>query len=104
MRGVNKTDALNLVTNFGSVRAAVNAPRDELLLMQGWGEKKAKSWGKAVREPFRIRRARAREGGVEVSSKCSVILPEPQTHIHDGNDEDTVMAEREHEMEILQWE
>lgn len=103
VRGVNKTDALNLVTNFGSVRAAVNAPREELLLMQGWGEKKAKSWDKAVREPFRIRKVRAREDRVDASSSRAVV-PLESTHIHDGDDEDALTVEQEREVETLQQE
>ena len=103
VRGVNKTDALNLVTNFGSVRAAVNAPREELLLMQGWGEKKAKSWDKAVREPFRVRKARAREDRVDASSSRAVV-PLESTHIHDGDDEDALTVEQEREIETLQQE
>jgi DNA excision repair protein ERCC-1 len=56
-RGVNKTDALSLVSNFGSVRTAVNAKPEEILLLDGWGQKKVKQWHNAVTEPFRTRHA-----------------------------------------------
>jgi DNA excision repair protein ERCC-1 len=56
-RGVNKTDAVSLVTNFGSVRTAVNAQPEDLSLIAGWGEKKVMRWHSAVREPFRSEKA-----------------------------------------------
>ena len=56
-RNINKTDAASLISNFGSLRAAVNAQPEELALVPGWGEKKVKTWVTTVREPFRVRRA-----------------------------------------------
>jgi DNA excision repair protein ERCC-1 len=56
-RGVNKTDAISLVTNFGSVRTAVNAQPEDLSLIAGWGEKKVQRWYSAVHEPFRSEKA-----------------------------------------------
>jgi len=61
-RSINKTDALGLVSNFGSVRTAINASPEEVGLIAGWGEKKVQRWCSAVREPFRIRQA-AKRGG-----------------------------------------
>lgn len=62
-RSVNKTDAVALVSAFGSVRAAVNARPEEIAGITGWGEKKVQRWCGTVREPFRVRRAAKR--GVE---------------------------------------
>lgn len=59
-RSINKTDALGLVSNFGSVRTAVNAGPEEIGLIAGWGEKKVQRWCNAVREPFRIKKAAKR--------------------------------------------
>ncbi|KAL1599631.1 ssDNA endonuclease and repair protein rad10 [Paraconiothyrium brasiliense] len=59
-RSINKTDALGLVSNFGSVRTAVNASPEEVGLIAGWGEKKVQRWCNAVREPFRIKKAAKR--------------------------------------------
>jgi DNA excision repair protein ERCC-1 len=59
-RSVNKTDALCLVSNFGSIRTAVNAHPEEILLLQGWGQTKVKAWYQAVNEPLRNRRAQKR--------------------------------------------
>lgn len=55
-RTINKTDAASLISNFGSLQAAVNAQPEELALVPGWGEKKVKSWVSVVREPFRVKR------------------------------------------------
>lgn len=56
-KSINKTDAASLISNYGTLRAAVNAPPEELALIPGWGEKKVKDWCRAVREPFRVRNA-----------------------------------------------
>lgn len=56
-RTINKTDAASLISNFGSLRAAVNAQPEELALVPGWGEKKINAWVATVREPFRVKRA-----------------------------------------------
>ncbi|KAF2706858.1 DNA repair protein rad10, partial [Pleomassaria siparia CBS 279.74] len=61
-RSINKTDALGLVSNFGSIRTAVNAGPEEVGLIAGWGEKKVQRWCGSVRDPFRIKRAAKRIG------------------------------------------
>jgi len=58
VRNVSKKDAVSLVTTYGSVRAALNAEKEEIILIQGWGEKKAERWEKAAREPFMVRKGR----------------------------------------------
>lgn len=60
-RSINKTDAVTLVSNLGSVRAAVNARPEEVALLDGWGEKKVQQWCSTVRENFRVAKA-ARRG------------------------------------------
>ncbi|KAL2119617.1 hypothetical protein VTJ04DRAFT_6578 [Mycothermus thermophilus] len=62
-RNVNKSDAVALVSEFGSLRNAVNAPPERIAAVSGWGEKKVKSWVKAVEEPFRVRKGRRKGGG-----------------------------------------
>jgi DNA excision repair protein ERCC-1 len=59
-RGINKTDAVGLVSNFGRIRTAVNATPEEIGLIGGWGEKKVQRWCNAVREPFRLQKAAKR--------------------------------------------
>ena len=56
-RSINKTDAASLISNFGTLRAAVNAQPEELSLVPGWGEKKVKVWCSTMRENFRVRKA-----------------------------------------------
>jgi DNA excision repair protein ERCC-1 len=59
-RSINKTDALGLVSAFGSIRTAINAPPEEVALVAGWGEKKVRRWCGVVGEPFRVRKAAKR--------------------------------------------
>ncbi|KAK5055145.1 hypothetical protein LTR84_012893 [Exophiala bonariae] len=63
-RNINKTDAASLISNFGSLRAAVNAQPEELAIVPGWGEKKVKAWATTIREPFRIKRAAKSNAGL----------------------------------------
>jgi len=60
-RSVNKADAVALVSSFGSLRNAVNADAEQVAVISGWGERKVKSWCKAVEEPFRVKRAARRQ-------------------------------------------
>ncbi|PMD55679.1 uncharacterized protein K444DRAFT_616743 [Hyaloscypha bicolor E] len=56
-RSINKTDAVSLVSAFGSVKAAINARPEEIAIVGGWGEKKVRRWCAVVDEPFRARKA-----------------------------------------------
>jgi len=68
-RSINKTDAVSLVSAFGSVRAAVNARPEEIAVVSGWGEKKVRRWCEVVQEPFRVRKAARR--GLERNKEAS---------------------------------
>jgi DNA excision repair protein ERCC-1 len=59
-RGINKSDAVSLVSAFGSVRNAVNADAEQVAVIGGWGEKKVKRWCGVVEEPFRVQTAAKR--------------------------------------------
>jgi DNA excision repair protein ERCC-1 len=59
-RAINKTDAVSLVSEFGSIRTAVNAQHESVANIAGWGEKKVQQWCNSVREPFRVQRAAKR--------------------------------------------
>ena len=61
-RGVNKADAVGLVSTFGTLKGAINADEEEVRSIQGWGEIKVKRWCSVVREPFRVVRAEKRAG------------------------------------------
>ncbi|KIW13040.1 hypothetical protein PV08_08227 [Exophiala spinifera] len=75
-RTINKTDAASLISNFGSLRAAVNAQPEELALVPGWGEKKVKAWTTIVREPFRVKRA---------AKSSAALLRQESTMYSDGD-------------------
>jgi len=77
-RSINKTDALSLVSAFGSVRAAVNARPEEIGEIPGWGEKKVQRWCGTVRENFRIRKAAKRGVGLS-REESSMSLPREQS-------------------------
>jgi DNA excision repair protein ERCC-1 len=77
-RTINKTDAASLISNFGSLRAAVNAQPEELALVPGWGEKKVKAWCSTVREPFRVKRA--------ARTNASLLRQESSMDASIGND------------------
>jgi DNA excision repair protein ERCC-1 len=64
-RGVNKTDAVALISARGSVRAAVNVSAEELVALQGWGERKSKAWLDAVNRGFRREGAKRRQRALE---------------------------------------
>ena len=66
-RSVNKTDAVSLVSQFGSIRTAVNARHEDVAGIAGWGEKKVERWCASVREPFRIQRAAKRGLATEIT-------------------------------------
>ena len=77
-RSINKTDALSLVSAFGSVRAAVNARPEEIGEITGWGEKKVQRWVGTVRENFRVRKATRRGVGIG-REESSVALSRGQS-------------------------
>ena len=53
-RGINKADAISLVSAFGSLKGAINADPEQVSVINGWGEKKVKRWCSVVEEPFRV--------------------------------------------------
>ncbi|CCF41448.1 DNA repair protein rad10 [Colletotrichum higginsianum] len=54
-RSVNKSDAVALVSNFGSLKNAINADPEQIGIIAGWGAVKVNKWAKAVEEPFRAK-------------------------------------------------
>ena len=68
-RSINKTDAVSLVSQFGTIRTAVNARHEDVAGIAGWGEKKVQRWCASVREPFRVKKAAKRGIGREESSR-----------------------------------
>lgn len=68
-RSLNKSDAIALVANFGSLKNAINAEPEQLSMMSGWGGVKVKRWAAAVEEPFRAKKAAKR--GFQSSSTAT---------------------------------
>jgi DNA excision repair protein ERCC-1 len=60
-KGINKTDAASVLTQFGSVRTAMAATPDELALISGLGEVKVKRLYDAFHKPFSSKAARKRQ-------------------------------------------
>ncbi|KAL1998784.1 hypothetical protein VTN02DRAFT_5586 [Thermoascus thermophilus] len=59
-RTINKSDAASLISTFGSLQAAVNAQPEQISSIPGWGERKVRQWCHAVREDFRVEKAKRR--------------------------------------------
>lgn len=59
-RSINKTDAISLVSQTGTIRRAVNLQPEEVAVVPGWGDKKVQRFCSTVREPFRIQRTAKR--------------------------------------------
>ncbi|KAK5108387.1 hypothetical protein LTR62_008343 [Meristemomyces frigidus] len=95
-RSVNKTDAVSLVSQFGTVRTAVNARHEDVATIAGWGEKKVQRWCAAVREPFRIERAGRRmlsTQGTEASVAEGEVAGPPEAN-GNGSGASVLLANR----------
>ncbi|KAK2612992.1 ssDNA endonuclease and repair protein rad10 [Conoideocrella luteorostrata] len=68
-RSLNKSDAVALVANFGSLQNAINAEQEQLGMIGGWGGIKVKRWSAAIEEPFRAKKAAKR--GLQASKPGS---------------------------------
>lgn len=84
-RSINKTDAVGLVSNFGSVRTAVSAKPEEVALVDGWGEKKVQRWCGTVRESFRIRKTKTLGRGLSSDVPLSREPSRAEGEIEDRN-------------------
>ncbi|KAI4592820.1 ssDNA endonuclease and repair protein rad10 [Pestalotiopsis sp. 9143b] len=83
-RGINKADAVSLVSAFGSVRNAVNAEPEQVSIIGGWGETKVKRWCSVVQEPFRIQHAAKRRVlATETSNAADQALPISRVPLRD---------------------
>ena len=91
-RSINKTDAVSLVSAFGSVRAAVNARPEEIGEITGWGEKKVQRWCGTVRENFRVRKAAKKGVGLE-RELSSIGLTRGESSIASATDDERRILE-----------
>ncbi|TRX95669.1 hypothetical protein FHL15_003627 [Xylaria flabelliformis] len=82
-RGINKADAISLVSNFGSIKNAVNADPEQVAIIGGWGEKKVKRWCSVVEEPFRVQQAKRRAVPSESNTPLNQALPLSRVPLRD---------------------
>jgi DNA excision repair protein ERCC-1 len=86
-RSLNKTDAVALVANFGSLKNAMNADTEQLGTLSGWGGVKIKRWTSAIEEPFRAKRAAKRgvpaEGASQGASRLEQAVPLSRVPLRD---------------------
>jgi DNA excision repair protein ERCC-1 len=73
-RAINKTDAVSLVSQFGTIHTAVNARHEDVATIAGWGEKKVQQWCQSVQEPFRVVRAGKR--GIDLE-RLNLVSTQP---------------------------
>lgn len=75
-RGINKADAISLVSAFGSLKNAINGDPEQVAVIGGWGEKKVKRWCSVVEEPFRVQMtAKRRLNPSETSAAFDQAIP-----------------------------
>ncbi|KAI0506075.1 mating-type switching protein swi10 [Xylaria bambusicola] len=82
-RGINKADAVSLVSAFGSIKDAVNADPEQVAIINGWGEKKVKRWCSVVEEPFRVQQAKRRLITSETNTVLDQALPLSRVPLRD---------------------
>ncbi|WBW72274.1 ERCC1 DNA repair endonuclease non-catalytic subunit Swi10 [Schizosaccharomyces osmophilus] len=55
VRGINKSDSLTLLSQFGSLKGALSASREDLEQLEGWGPTKVNRFLEAAQQPFMSR-------------------------------------------------
>ncbi|KAK2626175.1 hypothetical protein QTJ16_004437 [Diplocarpon rosae] len=90
-RSINKTDAVTLVSAFGSIKGAINASPEEVAVVGGWGEKKVRRWCGVVDEPFRARKATKRgldstEGALNRAKPLGMVPLRSMPSLGEGGD------------------
>ncbi|KAK4232489.1 restriction endonuclease type II-like protein [Podospora fimiseda] len=71
-RNINKADAVSLVGSFGSLRNAVNADREQVSVVNGWGERKVNSWCRVVEQPFRVKKTAKKSAPARASQAVPI--------------------------------
>ncbi|KAI2628649.1 restriction endonuclease type II-like protein [Hypoxylon sp. NC1633] len=83
-RGINKADAISLVSAFGSLKNAINADPEQVSIISGFGEKKVKRWCDVVEEPFRVQHAAKRRlVGSDGSTSLDKAIPLSRAPLRD---------------------
>ncbi|OTB00290.1 hypothetical protein M426DRAFT_75893 [Hypoxylon sp. CI-4A] len=82
-RGINKADAISLVSSFGSLRNAINGDPEQVSSIGGWGEKKVKRWCSVVEEPFRVQNAAKRRAVERENNVMEKAIPLSRVPLRD---------------------
>ncbi|KAI1387609.1 restriction endonuclease type II-like protein [Hypoxylon trugodes] len=82
-RGINKADAISLVSAFGSLTNAINGDPEQVSVISGWGEKKVKRWCSVVEEPFRVQHAAKRRLVEGANSAADKAIPLSRVPLRD---------------------
>ncbi|KAL4921111.1 restriction endonuclease type II-like protein [Aspergillus aurantiobrunneus] len=82
-RTINKSDAASLISTFGSLQNAINAQPEQISAVPGWGEKKVRQWCGAVREDFRVEKAKRATAPKRTALERTALS---------AHDDDTVMS------------
>ncbi|KAM5434015.1 ssDNA endonuclease and repair protein rad10 [Microsporum canis] len=85
-RSINKSDAASLMSTFGTLRDAVNAPPEQISAVPGWGERKVKQWTNAVQEDFRTEKV-----PVPLAKLCDGKQPQPDQGEADGDEDEAAL-------------
>ena len=76
VRSVNKTDALQLFTQFGSFKSLANASVEELSICPGLGPKKVKRLREVFHRPFSTAKKRTQHGQEKTSDREKTLQNE----------------------------
>lgn len=85
-RSINKSDAASLISTFGSLQNAVNAQPEQISAVPGWGERKVRQWCGAVREDFRVEKAKRATAPKRTVSHPTALMGDDDTPIPQAPD------------------
>ena len=91
-RSINKSDAASLISTFGTLQNAINAQPEQISSVPGWGEKKVQQWCNAVREDFRVEKAKkSTASGITSQSRTPRPASRPQVASTDVDEDEEVL-------------
>jgi DNA excision repair protein ERCC-1 len=81
IRGINKSDAISVVTNYGSLKRAILDDGNNLESISGWGETKVKRFKAAINEPFIYNKKYPTEQSPSSEHHSTVSTPASESNI-----------------------
>jgi DNA excision repair protein ERCC-1 len=97
-KGINKTDAASILSQFGTMRSVMAATPDELALVTGIGPVKVKRLYDALHKPFSQKLARQRRLAREKAAQEELLLQQEQ-EILDREEEEEQCASTDIQIE-----